>query len=241
MNVCKECGVRVDDGIEACPLCGSSLREPSGGNTDEEMLRQSLFGGEPPSDPQVRRVVRDARIWLLETASLIAFTAGIIVFAADFAFGFSLSWSQYPLLAIGFVYLLTVAILGLGRRWPWLLAVQVVIIALFMTVLSLLLGSAALLAIAVPITICLGVLIGATAAAIAHLRLNIVQATAAVFLSSGFGVVAIELIITRAKGQLLASWSLIAFACTLSLFVLMLFIDRRVRERHAEFRKIFHL
>jgi hypothetical protein len=242
MNECRECGVIVEDGLDACPLCGAPV-------TDEARERAaSIEPGDvllkPPAslDPEVRETVRGAKIWLFEMVTIVAFTAGMILFATDIASGFQLTWSLTPLAAIGFVYLFTVAIILFIRRPVILLASEALNVALLLLALDVLVGQERwILALGLPITVLVAVLTGVSVAAIVKLRLNALQAVAVVFLAAGICVVGIEFVINRAQGELLVSWSLIAFACTLSVFAVLMFINRRLREHHSEFRKIFHL
>lgn len=242
MNECTECGVLVEDDLEECPLCGTPIsgeaRDRASGADPTDALRR------PPEslDPEARETVRSAKIWLFEMATIVAFTAGIIVLAADLATGFELSWSLTPLSAIGFVYLFTVAIIAFIRRPVFLLAAETLIVALFLLALNFLVGEERwFLALGLPITLLVASLAGATVGSIVKLRLNPVQTIAVVFLATGFCVVGIEFLINRAGNELLVSWSMIAFACALSVFALLIFVNKRLQEHHAEFRKIFHL
>jgi len=243
MNKCDNCGVLVEDGLDECPLCGEPVTEKSRQEREAAIERENVLrpGAEVP--PENEETVRSAKIWLFEMVSLVAFTAGIIIFAADFASGFELDWSLYPLLAIGFVYLSVSAMIGFGHNPTILLVVQTVIVAGFLLLLDLLIAEGGwFFPLALPITVLVAILIGASSLVISKLRLNALQGVAVVFLASGIGSVGLDFIINRARdSETVVSWSLIAFACTLSVFVLILFINKRLRERHSEFRKIFHL
>jgi len=242
MNKCASCGVLVEDGIDECPLCGEPVTEKRRREREAATERENVLrpGAEVP--PEDEETVRSAKIWLFEMVWLVAFTAGIIIFAADFASGFELGWSLYPLLAIGFVYLFVSAMIGFSRTPGLLIVVQTAVVAGFLLVLDVLVDGGWFVSLALPIALLVAILIGASILAISKFHLNALQGVAVVFLASGFGSVGLELIITTAReSQTLVSWSLIAFACTLSVFVLILFINKRLKERHAEFRKIFHL
>lgn len=243
MTKCDNCGVMIEDGLDECPLCGEPVSEKARRQKESERDKQNALKPGASVAPEDEDTVRSAKIWLFEMVSLVAFTAGIVIFAADFAFDFTLSWSLYPLLAIGFVYLSVAAIIGFVRTPALLLAVETAILAGFLLLLDLLIGEQAwFLELGLPIALLVAVVIGVVALVISRLHLNALQGVAVALLGAGFFVVGLEVIINRARsGELLVSWSLIAFACTLSLFFLILFINKRLRERHAEFRKIFHI
>lgn len=243
MTKCKNCGVMIEDGLDECPLCGEPVTEEARRQKETQQEKENALKPGTSVEPENESTVRSAKIWLFEMVSLVAFTAGIVIFAADFAFDFTLSWSLYPLLAIGFVYLFTAAIIGFVRSPAVLLSVETAIVAGFLLLLDLLIGQRAwFLELGLPITLLVAVMTGLVAVVVIRLRLNALQGVAVGLLGTGILVVGIEFVINRARSaDLLVSWSLIAFACTLSLFFLILFINKRLRERHAEFKKIFHI
>ncbi|MFW5813896.1 MAG: DUF6320 domain-containing protein [Spirochaetota bacterium] len=243
MTKCKNCGVMIEDGLDECPLCGEPVTEEARRQKETQQEQGNALRPGASVEPEDENTVRSAKIWLFEMVSLVAFTAGIVIFAADFAFDFALSWSLYPLLAIGFVYLVVAALIGFVRTPVVLLSVETAIVAGFLLLLDLLIGEQAwFLELGLPITLLVALVTGVVAFLISRLRLNALQGVAVGLLGAGFLVVGMEFVINRAlRDELVVSWSLIAFACTLSLFFLILFINKRLRERHAEFRKIFHV
>ncbi len=243
MNKCENCGVLVEEGLDECPLCGEPVTEQRRQEREAASERENVLrpGAEVPQENEA--TVRSAKIWLFEMVSLVAFTAGIIIFAADLGPDFELTWSLYPLLAIGFVYVFTAALIGFIRVPGILLVLETAVVAGFLLLLDLVIAASGwFMSLALPITILVAVLIGASSLTISKLRLNTLQGVAVIFLASGIGSVGLEFAINRARNsEPIVSWSLIAFACTLSLFVLVLFINKRLQERHSEFRKVFHL
>lgn len=243
MKKCRNCGVMIEDGLEECPLCGEPVTEErrQRQKTDEE--RQNVLRAGARIETEREETRRSAKIWLFQMVSLVAFTAAIIIFAADIASDFSLSWSVYPLLVIGFVYLFTAALIGFARFRGVLLVVETILVVGFLLLLGLLIGETQwFVSLGLPITVLAAVLIGACAVTIVRLKLNVLQSIAVVVLASGFFVVGLEFVLNVVlEDEIVVSWSLIAFACTLSVFFLTLFINKQLRERHAEFKKIFHI
>lgn len=242
MKTCSNCGVQVEDELDECPLCGEPITEEKRRERERREERENLLRPGVEAEPS-EQTVRSAKIWLFEMVTLVAFTAAIIVFATDFAYEFTLSWSPIPLLAIGFLYLFVASIIGLARHAVALLAVETLLVAGFLLALDLLLGSERwFLTMALPITLLIALITGVTATVAVKLRLNTLQTVAVVFLATGLFVMGLELVISwSTTGSSIVSWSIIAFACALSLFFLILFINKRLRERHAEYRKIFHV
>ncbi|MFP4377491.1 MAG: DUF6320 domain-containing protein [Spirochaetales bacterium] len=174
--------------------------------------------------------------------SLVAFTAAIVAFASDFAFGFEITWSIYPLASITFVWLFVGILIALANHPVAGVIAETILTGGFLLALSEIVGSSEwFTSIALPITILVGI-VGALVILVAKLiKPSILQLVAMTFLATGLFLVGLDVILSvHGQAEAPVSWSLVAFACTLSLFFVILFIDRRLREKHSEFKKIFH-
>jgi hypothetical protein len=237
MKICENCGVEIEEG-EVCPLCGSpttdapGVERPGDPKSSETRIRSS----------QEKKILLDAKIWAFEMVSLVAFTAAIVVFASDFAFGFQVTWSVYPLASIAFIWIFVSVAIALARVPVAAVLTETVLTAGFLLALGQMGGSTGwFVTLALPITGLVGIISAIVALIIKSLHPTLLQIVACLFLAAGFFLVGLELILAlHFDAEAPVSWSLVAFACTLSLFFLILFIDRRLRERHSEFRKIFH-
>jgi hypothetical protein len=244
MRTCAKCGVIVEDDSATCPLCGHRMGDsvPSVTATEESTgIQHGRGAGDGP--PLAASTVRSAKLWLFEIVSLVMFTAAIVVFAADFAYGFSVSWSRFPLVCIVFCWAAGSLMIVFWKHPTLLLVAETVTVSVFLYVLSLFSGSTDwFLPLALPITVLVALVYGTGFGLVARLRLTMFQAIGVVFLSSGLFIVALEAVISVwVDSDSLVSWSLVVFACALSLFFLMLFLNRRLKERHAEYRRIFHI
>lgn len=259
MKTCAHCGVIVE-AADSCPLCGNPLPQnltPGGvaglpGET-RDTGPGSTATSRSDATPAARRTadfappreetVRNAKWWLFEMTSLAAFTVAIVLFAADFAFGFAITWSVYPLVSIGFVWLAVTGAIPLARRRVFLIGYETAIVAGFLLAISAFSGGSDwFFGLALPITVLLGVVTVAETTIVATVRLARLVVAGTVVLAAGVFVVGLELIITAYVGQPApVSWSLVAFACTISIFFLTMFINKRLRDQNAEFRRIFHI
>jgi hypothetical protein len=228
MKRCDNCGVEVEDDLVRCPLCRARLDEEA-----EEVEER---------DEPAQETVSHARFWLWEVFSLLAFAAALVTFASDFAFGFDVTWSRYPLIAIGFIWLSATVLIGLAEHPVLRLLGETGAVAVFLYGLELLTPvSGWFLPLGLPITILTAALAAASALIIRKLTLSSLPAIAVIILASGVFVVGLELIIKRYLGeQVLVSWSLVALACAIALFFLILWVNKRMREKHSEYRKVFH-
>ncbi len=198
MNVCTGCGVEVEEGLARCPLCGT----PLGGADAPGAPETASARAEPRGAP------RAMRRWLLEATTLVAGAGAIVVFAADFAYRMRLTWSVYPLAAIGFLWVsAVVAIVSCPRPLVWL-GCQTAALLLFLYGLDMLTGGRPwFVPLALPAAVLAVVLTAATAAAAR--RRPPLQVLALALLAAGLYLLGLEQILNRYASRALApGWSL---------------------------------
>ena len=233
MSICSNCGVEVAEDLRCCPLCRNPLQPGVAGEQQEW----------PTPAPVPPEAGRRLRYWLLEILSLLAATGAIVVFAADFASGMSLTWSRYPLASIAFLWISAVLlILGSGRVWMSLLA-EVAAVGLFLYVLNgLTPGPSWFLPLALPLALLAGAILGLTLGIVRKWNLSLFGAIATALLAAAVFVVGLELILNRYLiDRWFVSWSATTFGCTLPLVFLLLYLRKRVQPKQAEIRKFLHL
>lgn len=233
MSLCRHCGVEVEDDAHWCPLCCEPLQPGTEGGKAEPA---------PPSrGPQ--EASRRIRRWVLEVLTLLGVTGAIVVFAADFATGMSLSWAHYPLAAIAYL-LLSSALLILCSRRAWLyLPLQIVATCLFLFILDRFTpGPTWFLPLALPVTLLIGTILALTLTIVRRLALSPFATIAAALLASGLFVVGLELLLNSYfDRRWFVSWSAVAFVCMLPLVSLLLYLRKWLRQRQAEIRKLLHV
>ncbi len=230
MSLCRSCGVEVEEGLARCPLCGTPL-----GSADTP--------GEPkaaPRPPEPRGAPRAMRRWMLEAATILAGAAATVVFAADFAYRMRLTWSLYPLAAIGFLWVsAVVAIVSCPRPLVWLGCQTAALLAFLYGLDKLTAGPPWFVPLALPAAL-LAVVLAAATAAIARRRPPL-QVTALALLAAGLYLLGLEQILNRHLSRPFApGWSLVAFGCIVPVVLVLLFLQRSLRSR-PELRRLFHM
>lgn len=234
MKTCPHCGVLVEDENSRCPLCLTPLDDAEGRDGGEG----SAASGGGNTSPDAR-----PRYWLLEVLSLLAAVGAGVVFAADFAFGFTLSWSPIPLAAIIYLWIVSVVVVGLGRRGVLLGLAMTVATLAFLLILDLVTGGAAWFFMpALPLTL-LGALVSGLLVWIGRRRgVSRLPAVAMILVGGGLGSLGVELILGASRGgPLRLSWSVVVLACAVSLALVLLLVHRRLRLRHTSLERIFHM
>ncbi len=238
MSICRNCGVEVDEGLNACPLCRAPLGHA--GAAEQPRVEQ---GPQVEDSPPVKAQPSGAlRRWLLEAVTLLAGAGAFGVFAADFAYDMVLKWSLYPLAAIGFLWMSSLAgILLHGRPVAWA-ACQTVALLLFLYGLDAVTGGPSwFVSLALPCVV-LAVALAAAVVGATRGRLRTpLPATALSLMGAGLYLVGLEQILDRyASRELSPGWSLVALACILPVALVLLFLHRWLRQ-HPEVRRLFHM
>jgi hypothetical protein len=232
MKICGNCKVEVEETDARCPLCGNLLGEgvPEHSAVEKEAL-----------EPQVSE--SKARRWLWEVISLLALTAAGLLLAIDLADGFRLTWSLYPVSVVAFLWLCATSAVFLGRRPPMLCAALTAAVLAFLFVLELATkGRRWFLPLALPLVVVAIAAVAGTWAVASRLRLPLFPAIAAAVLACGIAAVGVEVVLNRyLQLDRVVSWSFVALACAISLFFALLLTHKRLKERHSDIRRFFHL
>ncbi|MFW5842787.1 MAG: DUF6320 domain-containing protein [Spirochaetota bacterium] len=245
MKICPVCRIEIASDADHCPLCGTDLssRDP----TEEPPADAGTGAGPGAATPASRELRptsrgpgRGPRLWIWEAETLVAFAGIVVALAADLAVDLSVSWSLYPMAAIGWGWLSVTAAFFL-RRWPQALAsVEMALLLAFLAVLDLLVpGRPWFVPLALPIALFVGIGVG-----ILVLRRNraVLSNYALGLTLIGLLLGVVEMAVSRFfTGTVRLSWSILTFGCLLPIVVLLLYLQHRVKYRSAELRKYFHV
>lgn len=238
MRICPECGVQVEDRHARCPLCHTPLTSEGHASEEPPTDRSAAAEGEEQTG-----VPGDARLWLFELVSLLAAVAAIVVFAADFAFGFSLTWAQLPLGAIAYFWMLFSALILFYHR-PVLLGTLLVAATagLLFVIDRSTPGAPWFLELGLPILLFTAILVSAVIWLTVLRGASLLPTTGRSLIAAGALSIGLELLVHHYRGNpLQVSWSLVVFAGTLSLAIFLWLIHRRLKRRHTSLDRIFHL
>ncbi len=236
MKTCPVCKVEVPDDARRCPLCRTVF-----GATDAPPPPDGAASSQDAvvADGTPRRAPR-ARFWIWEAHSLVSFAAVVVVLAADLAVGFSVTWSIYPMAAVGWLWTAGTVAIFLRRRPLLLMALESVLLVGFLAVLDIIVSGRSWFVLpALPIALFAGV----SGSFVAVRRRGPVLSNLAIALVlAGALLAVVELSTTAfAAGQPSLSWSILTFGCLLPIIVLLLYLQHRVKGRGEELRKFFHV
>jgi hypothetical protein len=121
-NICPNCGVILDEGMEVCPLCKSGPEEGSNERTE-------LY----PSDI-LHLSEKKSRIHLWELSAILAFSASLICIIVDMVILKGLDWSLYAVTSIAGLWLFITSFAFLLKR-PFLLGLSLSLVTLAMLII----------------------------------------------------------------------------------------------------------
>jgi hypothetical protein len=221
--------VYVEDEHSRCPLCYVDLDAEQGAHSEAEDYAEL-----PDARP---------RFWLLEVLSLLAAVGAIVVFAADFAVGFRLSWSPVPLVSIAFTWVVLVAAVALGRRAVLLGVVLTAATLAYLLGIDVLTGEAFwFTGLALPLVL-LGAVVAFAVVWLGRRRgVSTLPTVGLAIAGGGLYAVGVELVISLYRaGAVRLSWSIVVLACAIALSLVVFLVHRRLRLRHTSLERIFHL
>lgn len=251
MQQCPSCGVELEDAVTVCPLCETELpqtdsrQQPHPGQTEGGDGTEAISGSEPasesrsePTEPAWRQ-----RLWLWEIIGVLSIAVIVVTLAADFASGTDIGWSLYPIAAVGAFWVLATALILFFDRPILIYLVGVVDMVGLLLVLSLITpGPPWFVSLGLPLAGLLTLIVVATATVIRLAHLDAIQIITIMLLATGLFLIGLEAILSvYLAAKLLVSWSLVASACAISLALILIVVRRRLRKRHVDLKRLFHV
>ena len=208
---CVRCGVKLQEGTESCPLCGTPVWNPEG------IKKERSF---PDAYPEVRNI----QAAVATVLSFICVFAAYLVYVICHGLYGELRWGAYVVAGIGLAYVLIVLPLWFEKQRPlWLIPVDHLAAGLFLLFICLKTGGRWFLPFAFP-TVLLSLIWLETAVALyTCVRRGRFFITGGLFILLGGFLILLELFQHVTFGTPMYSWSLYAAApCVLlGLFLIL--------------------
>jgi hypothetical protein len=240
MPYCSRCGVEVDAGVSACPLCEAPIfhvEEPAG-KRDDSPYPQHIID---PDDAYRLSKAERRRIGI-EILSLAAALAGGAVLLVDLLLDRGLGWSRYVVASIALGWILTIAPLALYGRLKATLGAMGAAVLGYLLALDGIDGRLGWsLSLGVPIALASFLTVAATVASMASRKVKGLNLLGIGSLGLSAFLVALEAILRLGLGESVRPyWSIVAALALVPIAVFLFYLHGRVL-RGADLRKIFRL
>lgn len=221
MPYCSRCGVEVEGRAATCPLCDAAIQHLD--HPADEPARYPVI---PPSrGRQIRYLV-----WMISTVAILSLTLALVTL--DAVLNPRLTWSLYPLIGLGILWLFITLVVIFARRPIFVIVGQAISTAGFLLMIDLSHGE---LDWFVPLGLpMVGVVTAASVGVWLVSRLSRrapALVTGAVLLACGIGSVALDLLVSGHLGSTHVSWSYIVLSATLPPGLFLLYFHFRLSRR----------
>ena len=229
MIVCKQCGVELDEQMQVCPLCETSVMD--GGRVNKKFSADVR-------DEKVKPTLLKRVLWQIACVLLLsAIVATLIIDLSRLGY---VTWSIYPV-TISLILFSYSSLIVLWRAKPviQLLAAWLVSGALLIAV-KLFTGDDWPIRLALPILCAVNGICMLLISILSKLKVKGLNILAIMFLAIGVLCLLIEGILSLYfKDQMVLDWSVIVAASLLPVTAAVIFIHLRTRN-NKDIQKIFH-
>jgi len=241
MKICSNCGVELDEHMQACPLCGfSSFDQPTerteNNNFPADQQRERLF-----SDyVKLTKVQKRKLFW--ELSGIILFSGILVTFMIDVVTSKSITWSRYTI-TVCLVLFANATLLSFWRhKFFILLCGSFITTSLLLVLLDLYnnkVGWGSQLGI--PLLLFIYLIIFILGLLIRIIKRHGFNILGLIFIALGVLSLCIEGVLSRYyTHKITFQWSLIILACMVPIAAILFFFHYRL-NRGIELRRFFHI
>jgi hypothetical protein len=237
MAICDKCGVEVDDSALKCPLCGRDLKD---GQTETEQVNRQILPEFVDEIKPLNAKQRARLVW--EIASLMFFSAVIVVLFLDFIANRRITWSVFPIIATGCAWILA-SLVSFFRKRPVVLFVGAYLDTLLLLFLIDITSKRLpwFLELGLPISSCFFALLGILCLMGTRIRRRGLNIPAFILLGIGLFILGIEATLDWYLYQsIFLSWSALVLVSVSPVAAILLFVHYRLRK-YVDLKRFFHL
>ena len=220
---CANCGVKLADTEQRCPLCGTVAYHP-------DIERPEVHPLYPQDFIPKRELTRTTTHIIILTLFLIPI---FVTLYCDFYINSTITWSAYVAMSIITLYIMTILPFWFKRPTPAVFVpVDFVCIALLLAFINYSTGGNWFWTLAFPLVACLGLIITATTVLLYYLKKGHLYVVGSFFIALGLFMDAIELCIMLTFKLNFDGWSLYPMIplVIMGLGMISISISRRARE-----------
>lgn len=231
MEICKVCGVELDEGFRVCPLCGTPVGEGGRREANERLVEELKPEGH-------KKHLLQQVLW--QVTSVLLLSCILATLTIDLAIHGAVTWSLYPvsICVVVFFYASLMAV------WRTRVAFQMVaawaVSALFLLITDRFVAADWLSGLALPLLSAVTIIGLLLRFAVVRFRRKGLNVLASIFVALAVLCLAVDALVNLyLNGVIRLRWSVIVAACLLPVTAALLFTYFRTRD-NADLQKIFH-
>jgi hypothetical protein len=231
MNLCKNCGVELEESIKQCPLCGKNQDDPA-----DEISGTSNY----PSDI-IDLHKRETRKVIWELTGIIAFSGIAVCTIVDLVIGKGVKWSLFADVSIFSAWLFLTFILRKFRKSWMLIAGLSATVLMMLLMFDLISGGNWFMPVGMPITLAVTFFASLIAILYKYARFKGFNILAIFFLSvAGFCVITEIILDKYVRDYVDVHWSLLAAVSIFPIALVLLFMHYRMKKGN-KLDSFFHI
>jgi hypothetical protein len=241
MKICYNCGVELDEHMQACPLCHfSSFDQPAEPTENSSFLTDQQNERLLSDYVKLTKVQKRKLFW--EMSGIILFSGILVTLMIDVVTTKGITWSRYSV-TVCLVLFANVTLLSFWRHKLFiLLGGSFITTSLLLVLLDLYnnkVGWGSQLGI--PLLLSIYLIIYIMTRLFRIIKRHGFNILGLVFIASGVLSLCIEAVLSRYfTNKITFEWSLIVFACMVPISAVLFFIHYRL-NRGIELRRFFHI
>jgi hypothetical protein len=229
MNICKQCGVELEDDIKSCPICYTQI-------SSGKVLRSNIPDQLPPEGG--KRHLMQRILWQITVVLLLSGVVATLII--NLSIVGRVTWSIYPIS----ICLMILSYASLMALWRTAIIFQLFggwfISALILVLVNQSSQGNWPILLALPILSAINIIGIVLYFLLVSLKTKGLNVLALIFVSFAVSSLAIEAIISMYfKGEIRLGWSVIVAACLLPVTTTIVFMYFRTRS-NSDLQKIFH-
>ena len=219
---CANCGVKLADTENRCPLCGTEAYHPD--------IERPEVAPLYPKDYMPKRELSKTTIHII---ILTLFLIPIFVtFYSDYYINQKMTWSAYAIFSVSLIYVISILPYWFKKPTPAVfIPIDFFLIILFLQYINFTTNGDWFLTLAFPLTTCLGLIITATSILLYYLKKGHLYVIGAFVISLGFYMDIIELFLVITFKVNFDGWSIYPMIplVIIGLGMIVIAISRNIR------------
>ena len=234
MNICRNCGVELEETMTVCPLCRQAAGNSEIASIPDTAGKQFIVYGKKMSPPEKK--------FTWEIISLILLSCIVAAIVIDCILNSSITWSEYPaaicLTVFSYISMFTFWQQRTTFQLAGGLTLSIILLFLFDLITD---GINWSIKVGIPLIFAATFLAAILIKIIRHSKYKGINLIAYAFLGAAILCILIDgILYYYLRGIFHVDWSLLVVACTIPVVIVLFFVHFRMKKGRS-LKKTFHI